>query len=350
MQFLILGAGPAGLTVGNRLHQLGMDDFIILEKELSAGGLCRSVDVDGTPFDIGGGHFLDVRRPDVNNFLFDFMPQNEWNIFDRNSQISFKNKYIGHPFEANIWQLDIDDQVEFIKSIAKAGCNNIESRKPVEFIDWIYWKLGDRIAEDYMIPYNKKIFCEDLNFLGTYWLEKLPDVSLDETIRSCLDRKPYGTEPGHSQFYYPKKCGYGELWNRMALKIKKNIIFGESVEGLDFDNHMVETDSGEKYHANMIISTIPWTSIKKYTGLPTNLLLKIKKLKYSSVETRYFRNNLNTNAHWIYYPDKDIPFHRILIRKNFSIGAKGYWTETNAKRLGLFEKNDNLFTYLALQG
>lgn len=90
MQFLILGAGPAGLTVGNRLHQLGMDDFIILEKELSAGGLCRSVDVDGTPFDIGGGHFLDVRRPDVNNFLFDFMPQNEWNIFDRNSQISFK--------------------------------------------------------------------------------------------------------------------------------------------------------------------------------------------------------------------------------------------------------------------
>ncbi len=27
------------------------------------------MDVDGAPLDIGGGHFLDVRRPEVNRFF-----------------------------------------------------------------------------------------------------------------------------------------------------------------------------------------------------------------------------------------------------------------------------------------
>lgn len=48
----------------------GEESFLVIEKESEAGGLCRSHEVDGAPLDIGGGHFLDVRRPDVNEFLF----------------------------------------------------------------------------------------------------------------------------------------------------------------------------------------------------------------------------------------------------------------------------------------
>ena len=43
---LILGAGPSGLTVANCLKKKGIYDFIVLEKEEVAGGLCRSVEVD----------------------------------------------------------------------------------------------------------------------------------------------------------------------------------------------------------------------------------------------------------------------------------------------------------------
>ena len=78
MKYLILGAGPAGLTFANKLLQSGETSFMVLERENEAGGLCRSVTVDGSPFDIGGGHFLDVRRPHVNEFLFGFMPEEEW--------------------------------------------------------------------------------------------------------------------------------------------------------------------------------------------------------------------------------------------------------------------------------
>ncbi len=68
IKFLILGAGPAGLTFANCLKGKGEESFLVLEDEAQAGGLCRSVIVDQSPFDIGGGHFLDVRRPLVNEW------------------------------------------------------------------------------------------------------------------------------------------------------------------------------------------------------------------------------------------------------------------------------------------
>lgn len=176
-KFLILGAGPAGLTFANRLQQNAEESFLVLEKEKEAGGLCRSVEMDGAPLDIGGGHILDVARPHVNQFLFEFMPESEWNLFTRNSQINLRGALIDHPIEANIWQLPIEQQIEYIKSIAQAGCVQ-KKKKPENFIEWINWKLGDKIADDYMLPYNQKMFSKELNQLGTYWLEKLPDVSL----------------------------------------------------------------------------------------------------------------------------------------------------------------------------
>ena len=57
VKYLILGAGPAGLTLANRLKDQEETSFLVLEKELEAGGLCRSVMVDGSPFDIGAGIF-----------------------------------------------------------------------------------------------------------------------------------------------------------------------------------------------------------------------------------------------------------------------------------------------------
>ena len=186
VKYLILGAGPAGLTFANMLKRKGEESFLILEKEKEAGGLCRSAEVDGSPLDIGGGHFLDVRRPKVCEFLFDFLPKEEWALFRRDSRICLQSAVVGHPLEANIWQFPLEEQVEYLSSIAKAGCNSGEP-VPERFVEWIVWKLGQKIADDYMLPYNQKMFADELDTLGIYWLDKLPDVSFEDTLRS--DRK-----------------------------------------------------------------------------------------------------------------------------------------------------------------
>ena len=344
MRYLILGAGPAGLTVANRLKQNGVTDFLVLEKEAVAGGLCRSVKVDDFPCDIGGGHFLDVRRPAVNKFLFGFMPEEEWIKYDRDSRIAVNGTIVNHPIEANIWQMKVEDQVEYLKSIAIAGCN-IGTEMPELFTDWIYWKLGLKVADDYMIPYNQKVFSKELNQLGTYWLEKLPNVSFEETLLSCLTKKAYGTQPGHAKFYYPRKYGYGELWLRLAENIKGNIEYGKTVKKIDFNKKSVMTIDGAKYQADMIITTIPWIEFEETVGMPDEIKEGIDKLKFSSIQIEYFAENLDTDCHWIYYPEPKLSYHRILVRHNFCPNSRGYWTETNSERVDMEEPRDS-FRYM----
>ena len=188
-----------------------------------------------------------------------------------------------------------------------------------------------------MIPYNQKMFGEDLDALGTYWLEKLPSVSFEEVLLSCLEHKAHGKNPGHTRFYYPKKYGYGELWLRMAEKIKKHIEYGKSVNSIDFNTQTVRTSDGTEYKAGIIITTIPWREYDEIVGMPEEILDGIRSLKHSSIYTEYHDENLDTEAHWMYYPDQNLPYHRILVRHNFADGSRGYWTETNADR---FVEND----------
>lgn len=344
VKYLILGAGVAGLTFARTLKDCGEDDFIVLEKENEPGGLCRSKDVDGSPFDIGGGHFLDVRRPKVNEFLFRFMPEQEWELFERDSRIEIKGMTVGHPFEANIWQMDLESQIDYLKSISQAGCNRNEPM-PEKFIDWIKWKLGEKIADDYMIPYNQKMFADELNELGTYWLEKLPNVSFEETLRSCLTHRPYGTQPGHAQFYYPKKYGYGEVWRRIADSMSEHMVYGKAVAGLDCEKRQVRTLTGEEYEAEVIVTSVPWNEFKEITGMPENMVKSIRELKHSSIETRYVSETLDTKAQWIYIPDAEVPYHRILVRHNFCGESNGYWLETRKERCTSFQGNND-FHYM----
>ncbi len=340
MRCLILGAGPAGLSAAVRLKQYGETSFLVLEKEQEAGGLCRSVEVDGAAFDIGGGHFLDVKRPKINKFLFEFMPKDEWNIYERNSQIKLRDVFVHHPLEANIWELPERLQREYLESISNAGCNRNDPM-PNTFVEWIRWKLGDRITDDYMLPYNRKMFSDELEELGIYWLEKLPNVSYEETLQSCKQHKAYGTQPGHARFYYPKRAGYGELWCRMADSLQDKILYDTDIKTIDFEKGMVMSSDGRRFQADIIINTIPWREFNVLTGMPDKLIEDISNLKHSSIETRYFSDNLDTEAQWIYDPDETKPYHRILVRSNFCTGSRGYWTETRTERVGMFMEKEN---------
>lgn len=327
MKFLILGGGPAGLTFANILQEHGERDFLLLEKCPVAGGLCRSTEVDGSPFDIGGGHFLDVKDKKVTSYMFRFLPENEWDCYERDSRIDLYGDVIGSPIEANIWQLPEEKQKRYLDAIEHAGCNS-GGEKPERFTEWIEWKLGSAIAEDYMLPYNRKMFGDDLDSLGTYWLEKLPNVSYEETRMSVVNKKAYGSQPAHARFLYPKKYGYGEAFIRMADSLGERIRYNEAVWRIDYDNRIVN----DTYKADRIIVTIPWNSVKEHINLPDGLRHDLDALRSSSIVTEYSPEMLDTPAHWIYYPDIGKSYHRILVRHNFCPGSKGYWTETNLTR------------------
>lgn len=337
--FLILGGGPAGLSFAHSLKRQGINSFIVLEKENEAGGLCRSQIVDGAAIDIGGGHFLDVKRQSVVDFLFDFMPKEKWNLFDRKSAISLGEYTIDYPLESNIWQLPESEQEKYLESIAKTGESKGEPM-PEMFGKWIYWKFGDRISQKYMIPYNEKIWSIDVDKLGTYWLYKLPEVKHKEILESCNKKSAVGTIPAHSKFYYPKTGGFGQLWNIMADNLGESIRYKQKVKHIDLsDNRILIKTEDAKYNANILINTIPWHEFLNKSNMPENIIELINKLEYSSIEVGYYSENIDNEYHWVYVPDIEKSHHRILNRRAFVTDSRGHWTETNIKRLNMDRRN-----------
>jgi len=199
---------------------------------------------------------------------------------------------------------------------------------PASFSDWVVWKFGERIAEEYMLPYNRKIWSLRLEELGTYWLYKLPDVSYEETLRSCREKRSLGKLPAHGAFLYPRHHGYGEIWKRMGRALKDKLVLSCPVTSLDLEKKIVN----DSWQAETIISTIPWTIWPKLCKLPDEVLKRIECLRHVALNVDYCSSTISTSAHWTYEPDETIRFHRMLFRSNFCMGSRGYWTETNALR------------------
>lgn len=329
IRYCILGAGPSGLTFAHALKRAGITSFVVLEQATEPGGLCRSAMVDGAPLDIGGGHFLDVRRQAVLDFLFQFMPRPEWVEHRRVAKVRLRGHEVDHPLESHLWQLPEALQREYLESIAAAGCVTGQPA-PESFADWVQWKFGRRIAEDYMLPYNRKMWCRPLEQLGTYWLHKLPNVSYEETLESCRRRATVGTLPAHGTFLYPREHGYGEVWRRLGAALADHLVTGCPVQRVDPASRIVNG----AYRYEHLISTIPWPHWRSWGGLPAEVEAAVASLVHTSVDVDYIPDNVPTDSHWTYEPAEDVTFHRLLLRHNFCRGARGHWTETNAARNG----------------
>jgi len=325
VKYLIVGAGAAGLSFAATLKKHGEESFVLLEKEHEAGGLCRSVACDGAPLDIGGGHILDARNKAALDFVFSFLPEDEWKLYERKTKIVIGGHRVDYPLESNLWQFPLEIALDYIESIAKLEASRSQDM-PERFTDWITWKFGDKIAREYMMPYNQKIWSRDLDALGTYWLGKFPDVSFREILSSCLSRVPNRNLP-HIQFYYPKKYGYGEVFLRVAKSIKEHIRYGYAVNDIDCAALAV---NGE-YHAQHIINTAPWHEFSQ--SLPAAMQGYVNQLKFSSLDVDYYPEVSGyRDSYWTYFADINLPYHRIIHRDNVVEGARGYWTETNSLR------------------
>ena len=69
----------------------------------------------------------------------------------------------------------------------------------------------------------------------------------------------------------------------------------------------------------------------------------IHMLKHSSVQVRYYQENMDTDVYLIYYPNADLSHHRILSHHNFCSDSRGYWAETNCDSLDGIEDDKYVF-------
>src|SRR6266446_4794295 len=96
---VVIGAGPAGLAASYFATQ----DCTVIEAEADVGGLCRSFDVGGCTFDLGGHAFF-TRHHDILSLVEKTLPGGLY-AQPRRAFVYCEGVLVEYPFQANLFGL-----------------------------------------------------------------------------------------------------------------------------------------------------------------------------------------------------------------------------------------------------
>ncbi len=328
-RIVILGAGPCGLGVAYRLHELGHSDFSIYEREDRVGGLAGSYrDCMGFTWDCGV-HVLFSKSSYFNRIMHDIVGD-DWNAQRRDAQIWMLDRFVPYPLQYNIHRLPENIRRECVLGLTEAtrdvDCNN--------FLDWILSSFGKGIARHFMVPYNEKLWTTPLDCMSHDWIaERVPPPDLDRVLTNLMDRQDDKSWGPNEYFHYPQSGGTGTIWNRVAERIpSERFRMSHRATRLDTMRRRVffEDESYDDYDA--LVSTMPLDQLVEIAKLE-DLREWAAMLKSSTVHVIGIGIEGETPAHllnrrWIYYPDASVPFYRASILSNFSRSnaPAGHWS------------------------
>lgn len=330
--YVIIGAGITGVTAARLLQLAGIDRVCVLEAAPVAGGLCRTRTIAGHVLDVGGGHFLCTKFPEVYRFVFEHLAQSEFNHFERVSRIALEGHEVDYPLESNIWQLPPDLCAEYLVSIAQNG----EARgvpRPSNFEAWCRWKLGDLVTDRYMLPYNRKIWGVPASEMDIDWLYKIPRLDVRQIARACLQRSADRTQmPSHAGFYYPKAGGFQRIFDAIAEPVADRIVTGCPVSNIERRGDTLVLNG--RYRARSVINTVPWRLLADSPIFDAGTRAAIAQLRHNQLVVSLHEEPYATDAHWLYQPDESLRHHRSFFIRNFAphSAPDGFYRETNLKR------------------
>ncbi|MFH0948026.1 MAG: FAD-dependent oxidoreductase [Elusimicrobiota bacterium] len=313
---VILGGGITGLSIAYHMED---EKYVLLEKEHTVGGLCKSVtDKNGFTYDYTG-HLLHIKNPYVKKLVKKLLKKNLV-LKTRNSWIYSNNVFTRYPFQANLFGLPQKIIHECIEGLVQAKLQPYPLSSipyPLSFHDWCISTFGSGISKYFMIPYNEKLWKMDIRKLTCDWMGNyVPQPTLHEVITGAFtdNDKKIGY---NATFFYPKSGGIQSLID--AIKIP-NIKTDIKISSIDISKKIVKTNNGEIQYENLI-STIPLPElIKLIKSVPEDVENMSKKLKWTSVlniNLGIKRENIS-DKHWIYFPEKKFNFYRVGFYHNFS--------------------------------
>lgn len=311
---VILGAGLAGLSAAYHLDA----DYEVYEKESQVGGLCRSRRVNGFVFD-HAVHALYTRDEYAASLIKNLL---SGNLFSqkRNSCIYSRGVLTLYPFQANTFGLPVDVVKECVLGFIEAHYSTDGKRRAANFEDWIYATFGAGIARHFMIPFNRKLWTTDLKDISAGWVEgRVPQPSLEEVLDGALRRQTQGFGQ-NAQFWYPQNGGI-EALPRAFLSHVKNIHLNQEVVAICPEKRSIILANGGSRRYNRLISSLPLNKlVDMIDSVPDRVKEAAHGLKYNTI----YSVNIGVNragisdAHWIYFPEREFIFHRISFPMNFS--------------------------------
>lgn len=312
---VILGGGLTGLSAAYHLEEIRREktvDYVVVEKEKTSGGLCRSFTSNGFTFDIGG-HFLHTKNSYVKGLIKKLLFGNIMRVI-RKSEILKDDIRMPYPFQCNLSYLPDNIKFECLEEYIKAYADKDKNSKDINtnFKKWINFNFGKGIAKYFMIPFNSKLYGYPLDDIHAENMKKyIPLPNLKEVLDGALFKKSkmYGY---NAVFVYPQKGGIQSLADAFENRVG-SIMKGEEAFKIDTKRKKVYLKSGECISYDSIISSIPLKElVMLLDGVPEAIRKESEKLKCASlvIVNVGYKAQKKIKTQWYYLPDREYSCYR----------------------------------------
>lgn len=374
--FIIIGAGPAGLTAAYELLKNTDIKPIIIEESEFIGGISRTAIYNNNRMDLGGHRFF-TKNEQVMNIWKELMPIQGYHSKDdiilnrkleleengpdpekeekvllkrrRTSRIFYLRNFFNYPITLSF---ETFYNMGILRTI-KAGLGYIKAclikRQELSLEDFYINRFGQPLYEMFFEDYTEKLWGVHPSKIEPDWgAQRVKGLSLFKVILSVLTKPfKYAKECETSlieEFYYPKK-GPGQLWEAMAEKIINmggEIIFKSKVNSIEIkDNQIVglkaksiEGNTLEYKNIKTVFSSMPIKDLiksvenlenKEIMNIAENLPyrdfitvgLLLNKLQLENKTKIETVSNIVPDC-WIYIQERDVKIGRLQIFNNWS--------------------------------
>lgn len=365
---IILGAGPAGLTAAFELLKHEGYIPVIIEKEIQAGGLSRTINYKGNLIDIGGHRFFS-KSEKVMSWWTDIFPISENpamivntesdKLEDRNKHIEnrvmlVRNRisrifYLKQLFDYPL-QLTKDtlSRLGYLRTASiglSYGISKIlPARKEHSLEDFMINRFGKKLYKEFFQSYTEKVWGIACNKIKPEWgAQRIKSLSLSTTVAHYIKSLFYkdasiaqkNTDTSLiERFLYPK-FGPGQMWEYVAAQIQAQggeIIYQAEVKNIVHTNGKIQnityTHHGKTsaIAGDYFISTIPVKDLIKGMDHVPQMVSEIAgRLAYRDFITMglllkkiTINNEKFPKDTWIYIQEENVKLGRLQIFNNWS--------------------------------
>ncbi len=302
VETLIVGAGVTGLMVAARLKNGG--DFVVVDAADSIGGYCKTVVQDGFTWDYSG-HFFHFRDSRLEAWLLARMPQQRVLKVAKKSSIFLGGRHLDFPFQKNIHQLPQADFIACLVDLYEAHKKQHEPQS--NFKEMLRARYGQGICDRFLVPYNEKLYATDLSTLDVDAMGRFfPHASFDDVMANMRssDNVSY-----NSHFTYPEG-GAIQYVNAIASEVEPSKVWlNVKVEKVDVVRREVTLSDQRVIAYQRLVSTAPFPELLSLVGEAE----RAKALSWNQVMVFNlgFDRKGTRPEHWIYYPEREVPFYRV---------------------------------------
>ncbi|MCP1243099.1 FAD-dependent oxidoreductase [Acetobacter lambici] len=369
-KIVVIGAGPAGLTLAYELLKAGRNNVTVYECDKQVGGISKTIKHHGNRIDIGGHRFFS-KSDWVMSWWKSFLPiaaTNEQNVTlqyqgkerellvgpqspstddvmlvrSRLSRIYYNKTFFDYPLKLtpkNLTKLGLRKTIIFGLSYLWGRLDKITPELTLE--DFFINRFGRKLYQQFFKDYTEKVWGVPCSSISADWgAQRVKSLSISSVLlHACkralgLQKKSSTQTSLIEQFIYPK-YGPGQMWETVARHITDmggTILLNHQVNGIAFDNNRVSSimvknpdGSQENQKCDVLVSTMPIKDLVVASGnhFSPAVQLIAKNLQYRDFITVGLLYNSSEitrrlNDNWIYIQEPGVHVGRVQIFNNWS--------------------------------